>query len=141
MEIILVPISISDLFKIHLIYSVDLAHDGGAILYSSNLTGLPHLYVLRTKTGATPKQITSGDNAVMFGSFSPSGDRIVYLQDKDGNELHHLFLTSKDGGKAQQITKNPYRTWDAKWHPNEKEIARSYATKKSCSLEILKRAR
>ena len=131
------PISISDLFKIPLIYSVNLAPDGEVVLYSSNPTGIPHLYMLHTKLGANPKQITSGNDPVMFGSLSPSGDRVVYLQDKDGNELHHLFLTSKDGEKARQITKNPYRTWDAKWHPNGKEVARSYATKKSCSLEIL----
>jgi len=49
------PISISDLFKIPLIYSVNLAPDGEAVLYSSNLTGIPHLYILQTKPGAKPK--------------------------------------------------------------------------------------
>lgn len=131
------PISIQDLFKIPLIYSVDLASDGNVTFYSSNPTGIPHLYILETKPGSKPKQVTSGNDPVMLGLLSPSGDNIVYLQDKDGNELHHLFLTSKDGGKAQQITENPYRTLGAGWHPNSREFARSYVTKESCGIEVL----
>ncbi|MFQ5999827.1 MAG: alpha/beta fold hydrolase [Candidatus Bathyarchaeia archaeon] len=130
------PISIPDLFKIPLIYSIDLASDGRLVLYSSNPTGIPHLYIVETKPGSKPKQLTSGNDPVIFGSLSPSGDNILYLQDKDGNELHHLFLVSKEGEKAQQITKNPFRTWYVEWHPNGKEAVRSYVTKKSCGLEI-----
>jgi len=129
-------ISISDLFSIPLIYWIDLASDGRVVLYSSNVTGIPHLYVLQRRPGSEPKRVTSGNNPVMLGYLSPAGNSIAYLQDNDGNELHHLFLTSKEGETAQQITKNPYRTWDARWHPNGKEVARSYATEKSCGLEI-----
>jgi dipeptidyl aminopeptidase/acylaminoacyl peptidase len=131
------PISIQDLFKIPLIYSVDLASDGNVILYSSNPTGIPHLYISPTGPGSKPKQITSGNDPVMLGFLSPSGDNIVYLQDKDGNELHHLFLACKEGEKTRQITKNPYRTLGAGWHPNGKEFARSYVTKEAGGIEIL----
>ena len=130
------PISIENLFKIPLIYSIDLATDGRVVLYSSNTTGLPHLYILQTEPGSKPIQITSGNDPVMFGFLSRSGDRIVYLQDKDGNELHHLFLTSKEGKKSQQITKNPYRTFGGGWHPYREEVARSFVAKESCGLEI-----
>lgn len=129
-------ISIPELFSIPLMYWIDLAPDGRTMLYSSNATGIPHLYVSETRPGSKPKQITSGNDPVIFGSLSPSGDHIVYLQDKDGNELHHLFLTSKKGEKPQQITKNPYRTWDVRWHPDGREVARSYSTRELCCLEI-----
>jgi dipeptidyl aminopeptidase/acylaminoacyl peptidase len=131
-------IPIADLFRIPVIYSLDLALNGDTVLYSSNSTGIPHLYLLQTKLGSKPKQITSGNDPVMFGFLSPNGNQIVYLQDEDGNELHHLFLTSKEGEKAQQITKNAYRTFYAGWHPNGKEIIRSFAAKESCGLEISK---
>lgn len=130
------PISISDLFSIPLIYWIDLASDGRAVLYSSNATGIPHLYVLKTKPGSKPKQITSGNDPVMFGYFSPSGDHVAYLQDKDGNELHHLFLISKEGERARRITKNAYRTFDVGWYLNEREVVRTYSAKKSCGIEI-----
>ena len=60
----------------------------------------------------------------------------MYLKDKDGDALHHLFLATNDGKKARQITKKPCRTWDACWDPTGKEIARSYATQKSCGIEV-----
>lgn len=130
------PISIADLFSIPLIYWIDLAPDGRTTLYSSNPSGIPQLYICEMKSDAKPEQVTNGNDPVIFGSLSPTGDQTVYLQDKDGNELHHLYLVSKRGEKPRQITENPCRTWDAKWHPNGKEIARSYSAKESCGLEI-----
>jgi dipeptidyl aminopeptidase/acylaminoacyl peptidase len=72
----------------------------------------------------------------MFGYLSPSGSQVLYLQDKDGNELHHLFIQSRDESKAKQITKNPCRTWDVCWDLSGREIARVYATKESCGIDV-----
>jgi dipeptidyl aminopeptidase/acylaminoacyl peptidase len=130
------PISINELFSIPLIYRIDLSADGGTLLYSSNASGVAHLYSSQTKHGSKPKQITHGNDPVIFGFLSPSADHVLYLQDKDGNELHHLFVTSKDGTKTKQITKNPCRTWDACWDPSGKEIARSYTTQKFCGVDV-----
>jgi dipeptidyl aminopeptidase/acylaminoacyl peptidase len=130
------PISIDELFSIPMIYWIDLSPDGGTLLYSSNASGAAHLYISKTKHDSRPKQITHGNDPIMFGFLSPSGNQVLYLQDKDGNELHHLFLTSKDGTKTKQITKSPCRILDACWDPSGKEIARSYTTQKSCCIEI-----
>jgi dipeptidyl aminopeptidase/acylaminoacyl peptidase len=130
------PISISDLFNIPNIWGIDLASDGKTVLYCSDVTGVPHLYLLRTQLGSRPKQITTGNDPVIFGYFSPSGNSVAYLRDKDGNELHHVFLMSKKGKKPTKITKEGYRTFDVGWHPNEAELARVYSTKTSCNIEI-----
>jgi dipeptidyl aminopeptidase/acylaminoacyl peptidase len=131
-----VTISINELFSIPGIYSIDLSPDGRTLLYSSNASGAAHLYISQTKHGSRPKQITNGNDPVKFGFLSPSGNQVLYLQDKDGNELHHLFLTSKDGANTKRITKKPCRTWDACWDPSGNEISRSYSTKKSCGIEV-----
>jgi dipeptidyl aminopeptidase/acylaminoacyl peptidase len=130
------PISIQDLWSIPYITWIDMASDGKTMLYSSNATGIPHLYVSETKPHSKPKQITSGNDPITIASLSPTGDRVVYLQDKDGNELHHLFIVSKKGGKPRQISRDPQRTWNARWHPKGKEVARSYSAKDLCGLEI-----
>jgi len=130
------PINASDLFAIPLFYWIDLAPDGRTILYSSTASGMPHLYVLPTKPGSRSKQITEGNDPVMIGSLSPAGDRVVYPQDRDGNELHNLFLVSKNGGKPEQLTRNARRTSNVKWHPKGEEVARDYVTKDSGCLEI-----
>jgi dipeptidyl aminopeptidase/acylaminoacyl peptidase len=130
------PISIDELFGIPLISRIDLSSDGRTLLYSSNASGVTHLYISQTKRGSRPKQITRGNDPVTFGSLSPSGNQVLYLKDEYGNALHHLLLTSKDGKKTRQITKNPCRTSGACWDPSGKEIARSFTTQKSCGIEV-----
>jgi len=129
------PISISDLLRIPIIMSFDLDQKGRFVLYSSNETGILQLYLLSTKPGSRPRQVTSGKDPVMDGAVSPQGDKLVYPLDKDGNEMYHLFLLPIEGGKAEQITKNPYRTMEVNWHPNGREVTRTIATAKSCGLE------
>lgn len=129
-------ISINELFSIPLIYRIDLSADGRTLLYSSNVSGVVHLYISQVKRDAKPKQITHGNDPVMVGHLSPSGDEALYFRDKDGNELHHLFLALKNGAKTKQITKKPCRTWSACWEPTGKEVARSYTTQKSCGIEV-----
>jgi dipeptidyl aminopeptidase/acylaminoacyl peptidase len=129
------PVSVSDLFRIPVIYGIDLEQNGNSVLYSSNPTGIPHLYILSTKADSELRQITSGNDAVMFGSLSPRGDQLAYLQDKDGNELHHLFIVSTEGGEAQRLTEKAYRTSGVDWRPDGKEVTRSLVTKKLCQLE------
>jgi Tol biopolymer transport system component len=117
--------SINELFSIPLIYRIDLSPDGRTLLCSSNAPGAAHLHISQTKHGSKPKQITHGNDPVRFGFLSPSGNQVLYLLDKDGNALHHLFLTSEDGINTRRITKEPCRTWSACWDPRGKEIARS----------------
>jgi Tol biopolymer transport system component len=129
-------LSINELFNIPLIYGIDLSSDGRTLLYSSNASGATHLYISKTKHGSKPKQITHGNDPVRFGFLSPSGNQVLYFKDKDGNGLHHLFLTSKDGTKTKRITKKPCRTWAACWDTSGKETARTYSTQKSCGIEV-----
>ena len=130
------PISISDLFRVPRLWWIDLTPDGKVMLYSSNAPGLFHLYVCPTRLGSKPKQITNGNNPVLYGVLSPTGDQVVYMQDEDGNEMHHLFLTSRDGTKTRKLTREPCRTSDAGWHPNGKEVARAYGGKTLCGVDI-----
>lgn len=130
--------SIDELFDIPVIYGtgIDLSRDGKTLLYCSNASGIAHLHVTLTKCGAKSEQITNGNDPIRFGVLSPSGKQVLYLQDKDGNELHHLFVTSNEGTETRQLTKTPCRTWDACWNPSGMEIARTFSTKKSCGIEI-----
>lgn len=130
------PLSIDELFGIPQIYRIDLSSDGKTLLYSTNVSGVTHLYISGTKPDSKPKQITHGNDPVTSGFLSPLGDRVLYLKDKDGNALHHLFLTSKTGRRTEQITKIPCRTTSASWSPDGKEIVRSYVTMESSGVEV-----
>jgi len=133
----LLAVSISELIKVPIIMAFDFDRDGRFVLYSSNETGIPQLYVLSTKLGSKPRQITSGKDPVLGGILSSGGDKLVYPQDKDGNEIHHLFLLPVEGGEAKQITEKPYSTMGVDWHPSGKEVTRPFASMKSCGLETI----
>lgn len=136
---ITISTSISDLLKIPFLFSTfDFDQDGKFVLYSSNETGILQLYLLLAKPGSKPKQLTKGKDPVFEGRISPEGDRLVFPQDRDGNETFHMHLLPLEGGEPQRITENPYRMWGGyDWHPNGKEVTRTVASMKSCGLETI----
>lgn len=137
-SVIVFSSSISDLLKIPCLFSFDLSPNGKFIIYSSNETGNLQLHLLHVKAGSKPRQLTSGKDPVFRGRISPRGDRLVFSQDKDGNETFHMYLAPIEGGKPQQITRTPYRMWGRfDWHPNGKEITRTIATMDKCGLESI----
>ncbi len=107
------------------------------ILYSSNATGIPQLYTIPTDLTSNAKQITKGKEPVLMATISPKADKIVYYQDKDGNEIFQLFLLPVEGGEGKLVTKTPYRTLGVGWHPNGKEVTRSFASMKGAGLETV----
>lgn len=108
-----------------------------SVLYSSNSSGIPQLYLIPTDVGSKPRQITNGTDPVIFGYISPKGDKLIYLRDKDGNEIDQIFLLSVERGGIKQLTDTPYRTLGLGWHPNGKEFSRIIITQKGFILETI----
>ena len=124
------------MLKIPIIICYDSDENNRFILYSSNETGIPQLYLTSTKINSKPRQITNGQDPVINGYISPKGDKITYLKDKAGDEIFNLFLFVEEA-EDKQITKNPYRTMGIGWHPNGKEMVRSYFSMRGTGLEII----
>ena len=107
------------------------------IIYSSNSTGIPQLYLIPTEVDSKPKQITNGTDPVILGYISPKGDKLIHPLDKDGNEMDQIFLLSVERGDTKQLTDNTYRTLGMGWHPNGKEVSRIIVTQKGCGIESI----
>ncbi|MHA1492034.1 MAG: TolB family protein, partial [Promethearchaeota archaeon] len=133
----LIQVSIEDLIKVPLILNYDSDENCEIVLYSSNATGFLQFYTLLTDLSSKPKQITSGKDPILGGYLSPKGDKLTFLRDKGGNEISNLFLLSTEGGEPKQLTNTPYRTLGLAWHPNGKEITRSFISMKGCGLETI----
>ena len=131
------PVSISDLLKARTIVGFDLAENGRFVIYSSNETGISQLYFLSTKPKSKSKQITYENNPILVANIFPMGKKLVYPQDKDGNEIHHLYALPVEGGEPKRITRKAYSTLALDVHPREKEITRSFASRESCGLETV----
>jgi len=137
LQVVLLTIPYSKLLRIPIILAFDIDRHGKTLVYSSNDSGILHLHVMRAKKGSEPRQITRGEDPVLMGFLSPEGDSLIYPLDNDGNELHHLYLISLEGGDPRKITEIPYRTFGCDWHPSGMEITRSFASADSCGVETI----
>ena len=75
----------------------------------SNQSGKFQLHAYDFETGQN-HQVTKKSHGALFGSISPDGEYIYYLNDQAGNEHGHFVRTPFFGGKAIDITPNmpPY---------------------------------
>ena len=73
------------------------SHGEKTILFSSNKTGIYNAFTIPVE-GGEPTQLTySEDDAIFALSFFPEDNRILYLSDKGGNEINHIYLRDEDG--------------------------------------------
>jgi dipeptidyl aminopeptidase/acylaminoacyl peptidase len=71
--------------------------DGRTLLYSSNATGVFNVYA-QPLAGRRALQLThSKDDAMRAISFFPDDERILFSQNKGGNELDHVYVREING--------------------------------------------
>jgi len=95
------------------------------------------IYSVPVNLSQEPKQINSGKDPVMIARIARDGDNLIYFQDEDGNEIFQLYLLPTDGGTPRQLTDTDQRTLAIDWHPNGKEIVRSYVSRTAPGIEIM----
>ena len=73
------------------------SRDGRNLLVTTDRSGVFNAYALPL-AGGDPVQLTrSTDNATLGMSYFPSDDRILFVADQGGNELHHVYVRLPDG--------------------------------------------
>ena len=82
--------------------------DGQQVAFLSNITGVPQVWLMPTKTSAAawPEQLTHATERVMFVAWSPNGS-LVYGMDAGGNERQQLYVLSADGQHNTPLTDQP----------------------------------
>ena len=95
------------------------------------------IYSVPVDLSESPKQINSGREPVMMASIAKDGENLIYFQDEAGNEIFQLYLLSTARGSPKQLTNTDQRTITIDWHPNGKEIMRSYVSMTAPGLETL----
>ena len=78
--------------------SLDVSPDGNTIVFEL----LGDLYTMPV-AGGQARRITSGLPFDTQPRYSPDGNRIVFLSDRDGAE--NVWTSDRDGGKLQQVTR------------------------------------
>ncbi len=81
--------------------NVKMSPDGKHVAFLQSYTGSRQLWMLDVN-GGQPRQITFG-NGVTFFEWTPSGQRILYGADNDGNEQESYYLVSVDGQSERLV--------------------------------------
>ena len=93
--------------------------DGKRIVFFSNrdghvMDGRPtsEIYVMDAD-GSNPQRLTKNRVHDRFPSWSPDGERIVFVSDRDGN--WEIYVMDADGGNQQNLTNNPHSDISPAW--------------------------
>lgn len=98
--------SVADYFKTPDVFSFSLSPDGKYLSYMKRReTGERDVYLKETATQKERLLIKQGEDLIR-GFFWANENRILYLQDKGGNENYHLFGIDVDGSNKKELT--PY---------------------------------
>lgn len=69
--------------------------------------GIPNVFV-REVGGGEARQITNDTRRGIFSfAWGPASERILYVQDRDGDENWHLYATMLEGGDPRDLTPFP----------------------------------
>jgi Tol biopolymer transport system component len=99
------------------------APDGLTIAYD----GVPNSDVLRdvylVTVGDDPQQVplTTQPGFDCYPSFSPDGQYVVYMSERDGNR--DLYVMDLEGNDTQRLTDDPAYDYEPAWSPDGTQIA------------------
>jgi dipeptidyl aminopeptidase/acylaminoacyl peptidase len=79
------------------IFGSSFSFDEKNILFSSNESGIYNAYMIPVEGGDVTQITDSKDNSVFTLSFFPHDNRILFMSDKGGNEIYHIYVRNEDG--------------------------------------------
>ena len=108
--------------------------DGKRIIFFSNrdghvMGGIPtfEIYVMDAD-GKNQLRITNDPNDDRSPSWSPDGERIAFVSNRDGHVIggiptFEIYVMDTDGKNQQRLTNNPHGDWNPSWSPDGERIA------------------
>ncbi|MBW2368976.1 MAG: PD40 domain-containing protein, partial [Deltaproteobacteria bacterium] len=120
---------------------MDISKDGQYILFNSNDTGKPNLYVQAVETPADIRRITAAEKMVYVGKFSPDGKMVVFSLEAHGSEKSDLYLVRLDSldSPPKKITRKACMTYSQgiAWRPSGTEVIRTFTDGDNSGIEVI----
>ena len=110
----------NDILKFKLIKDIQVSPNGKEVLYEVQVPDserddeISQIYALSTYGGGEPKQLTTGTSNDTQPRWSPRGDKVVFLSDRDQENVQ-LFIINRSGGEARKISSFPEGVSDFSW--------------------------
>ena len=78
------------------IFGSSFSYDEQNILFTSDFSGIYNAYMIPVGGGEMVQITNSDSNSVFAISFLPDDNRIIYMSDKNGDEIYHIYLYDKN---------------------------------------------
>lgn len=106
-------------------YGYDISPDGSKVAFSWNKSGRWEIYVQSIKNSKEPKRISIGDGAKFNPRWSPDGNRLAYIMDKNGGEAYDIKVLNFSQNRIIGLTPNtPFEILPSYcWSPDGEQIA------------------
>jgi serine/threonine protein kinase len=123
-------------------YGARYSPDGKSVLYHSTRTGNSEIW-LHGLEGSSEMQITDNESWDLYPDWSPDGERMIFVSDREG-PFFKIFIANSDGGGARLLYDKPI-TLDSqlapvigglvsRWSPDGERIAFLVAGDRTNSL-------
>ncbi len=116
-----------DLYKMKLITDLDIAPDGEKAIITvqevnrENEKNFSNLWMLDLQTGKT-SPFTSGKSAISSPRWSPDGQTLLFVSNRDNEKQTQLYTINVNGGEAQKLTALDGEFESIIWAPDGKRI-------------------
>jgi dipeptidyl aminopeptidase/acylaminoacyl peptidase len=82
------------------------SNDGRKLVYTSNASGRPNLWLMNAD-GTAPRQLVTNEDRQTGARFTHDDGAIVYSQDRGGNEYYDIYEVPVNGGEPRNLTNTP----------------------------------
>lgn len=89
--------SIEQFMNTTTVFGCAFSRDDKSVLYSSDASGIFNVYQMPLR-GGMPEQLTFSDSSANFSiSYFPRDNRVLFISDRDGDEIWNIFVRETDG--------------------------------------------